>query len=144
MMQLIITRDNHHILVSPSVQGLGRRVTTVSFFTNKLVQQYREKWEDEMDLVVKDLYRDEKASVERVVIRRRLLLMQYNILYRMMFDTRFESMEDPLLKQITPLNTEMTMLAKQFLRGYLERCRELQSKRLIFFNKYLHKKKISL
>ncbi|XXG81726.1 hypothetical protein AAC387_Pa09g2298 [Persea americana] len=86
-----------------------RRVVTASF-TNKVVQQYREKWEEKMDLVVKDLYRDEKASVEGVVIRRRLLLMQYNILYRMMFDTRFESMEDPLLEQITQLKTERTML----------------------------------
>ena len=37
---------------------------TVLFFTNKVVQQYKGMWEEEMDLVLKDLYRDERASVE--------------------------------------------------------------------------------
>ncbi|KAJ8621370.1 hypothetical protein MRB53_029899 [Persea americana] len=41
-----------------------RRFMTVLFFTNKVVQQYKGMWEEEMDLVLKDLYRDERASVE--------------------------------------------------------------------------------
>lgn len=132
-----------------------RRVVTAPFFTSKVVQQYREMWEQEMDLVVKDLYRDERASVEGVVIRRRLQLMQYNILYGMMFGTRFESVGDPLFKQVTQFNTERTMLAQSFeynygefmpflrpfLRGYLERCRELQRRRLAFFNNYFIEKR---
>ncbi|KAJ8621369.1 hypothetical protein MRB53_029898 [Persea americana] len=132
-----------------------RRIMTVPFFTNKVVQQYREMWVQEMDLVVKDLYKDERASFEGVVIRRRLQLMLYNIMYRMMFDTRFESMEDPLFKQATLFNSERSRLAQSFeynygdfipmlrpfLRGYLERCRELQSRRLAFFNNYFVEKR---
>lgn len=132
-----------------------RRIMTVPFFTNKVVQQYREMWEQEMELVVKDLYRDERASVEGVVVRRRLQLMLYNIMYGMMFDTKFESMEDPLFKQATHFNSERSRLAQSFeynygdfipilrpfLRGYLERCRELQSRRLAFFNHYFIEKR---
>ncbi|RWR95921.1 cinnamate 4-hydroxylase 1 [Cinnamomum micranthum f. kanehirae] len=96
--------------------------------------------------------RDEKASVERVVIRRRLLLMQYNILCRMMFDTRpfaqadhpVEHREDHAFAKSFQFNYgEFMPILKPFLRGYLERCRELQCRRLIFFNKYLHKKNLS-
>ncbi|XP_077238597.1 cytochrome P450 CYP73A100-like [Tasmannia lanceolata] len=130
-----------------------RRIMTVPFFTNKVVQQYREMWEEEMELVVKDLYKDERVRVEGLVIRKRLQLMLYNIMYRMMFDFTFESQEDPLFIEATRFNAERSRLAQSFeynygdfipilrpfLAGYLERCRALQSKRLAFFNNYFIK-----
>ncbi|XXG81732.1 hypothetical protein AAC387_Pa09g2304 [Persea americana] len=99
-----------------------RRFMTVPFFTNKVVQQYKGMWEEEMELVLKDL---------------------------------FESMEDPLFKQVTQFNTARTMLAQSFeynygefmpilrpfLRGYLERCSELQNRGLAFFNNFFIEKR---
>ncbi|XP_058068489.1 cytochrome P450 CYP73A100-like [Magnolia sinica] len=127
-----------------------RRIMTVPFFTNKVVRHYRSMWEEEMDHVVKDLWTDVSVRTEGLVIRRRLQLMLYNIMYRMMFDSRFESMDDPLFIQATHFNSERSRLSQSFeynygefipflrpfLKGYLERCRELQSRRLAFFNNY--------
>ncbi|CBI24058.3 unnamed protein product, partial [Vitis vinifera] len=110
-----------------------RRIMTLPFFTNKVVHQYSEMWEEEMDLV----------------------LMLYNIMYRMMFDAKFESQEDPLFIQATRFNSERSRLAQSFdynygdfipllrpfLRGYLNKCRELQSSRLAFFNNYYVEKR---
>lgn len=133
-----------------------RRIMTVPFFTNKVVQQYRNMWEEEMELVVKDLCMDnEGAGQVGVVIRRRLQLMLYNILYRMMFDCRFESMDDPMFIKATRFNSERSRLAQSFeynygdfipllrpfLNGYLKRCRELQSSRLEFFNNHYVEKR---
>ncbi|MQL98494.1 hypothetical protein Taro_031201 [Colocasia esculenta] len=135
-----------------------RRIMTLPFFTNKVVQQYREMWEQEMDLAVVDLGDDghgEWANPEGVVVRRRLQLMLYNIMYRMMFDARFESVTDPLFQQATQFNSERSRLAQSFeynygdfipvlrpfLRGYLDRCRDLQSRRLAFFNNYYVEKR---
>ncbi|XP_073003762.1 cytochrome P450 CYP73A100-like [Typha latifolia] len=125
-----------------------RRIMTLPFFTNKVVQQHKGMWEEEMDLVVEDLRGDE-AGVG-VVVRRRLQLMLYNIMYRMMFDAKFESTSDPLFLEATRFNSERSRLAQSFeynygefipilrpfLRGYLNKCRDLQNKRLAFFNNY--------
>ncbi|RZS26197.1 hypothetical protein BHM03_00059523 [Ensete ventricosum] len=125
-----------------------RRIMTLPFFTNKVVQQYRGMWEEEMDMVLRDLRGDRAAQMEGVVVRRRLQLMLYNIMYRMMFDARFESVSDPLFQQATRFNSERTRLAQSFeynygdfipvlrpfLRSYLNKCRDLQSRRLAFFN----------
>ncbi|RVW88743.1 Cytochrome P450 CYP73A100 [Vitis vinifera] len=97
-----------------------RRIMTLPFFTNKVVHQYSEMWEEEMDLVVDDLRNKESVKTEGLVIRKRLQLMLYNIMYRMMFDAKFESQEDPLFIQAT---------------------RELQSSRLAFFNNYYVEKR---
>ncbi|KAJ1436234.1 Cytochrome P450 [Sesbania bispinosa] len=123
-----------------------RRIMTLPFFTNKVVQNYSNMWEEEMDLVVRDLKVNEKVRSEGIVIRRRLQLMLYNIMYRMMFDAKFESQEDPLFIQATRFNSERSRLAQSFeynygdfipllrpfLRGYLNKCKDLQSRRLAF------------
>uniref|UniRef100_A0A2N9FS41 Trans-cinnamate 4-monooxygenase n=1 Tax=Fagus sylvatica TaxID=28930 RepID=A0A2N9FS41_FAGSY len=59
-----------------------RRIMTVSFFTNKVVQQYRFGWEDEAARVVEDVKKNPEASTTGIVIRRRLQLMMYNNMYR--------------------------------------------------------------
>ncbi|KAM7258130.1 hypothetical protein ACFE04_013871 [Oxalis oulophora] len=124
-----------------------RRIMTLPFFTTKVVNQYSDMWEEEMELVVDDL---EKMKSKGIVVRRRLQLMLYNIMYRMMFDAKFESMEDPLFVEATRFNSERSKLAQSFdynygdfipllrpfLRGYLNKCRDLQSRRLAFFNNY--------
>jgi trans-cinnamate 4-monooxygenase len=129
-----------------------RRIMTLPFFTNKVVQQYKETWEEEVQDVLKALAAADdygaKASTEGVLVRRRLQLMLYNVLFRMMFDAKFESMEDPMFKQANFLNSERSRLSQSFeynygdfipilrlfLRGYLNECRDLQAKRLAFFN----------
>ncbi|KAI9124604.1 hypothetical protein K1719_004526 [Acacia pycnantha] len=127
-----------------------RRVMTVPFFTNKVVQQYSVMWEQEMDLVVRDLKTNEAVRSSGIVIRKRLQLMLYNIMYRMMFDAKFESQDDPLFIEATRFNSERSRLAQSFdynygdfipllrpfLRGYLNKCRDLQTRRLAFFNNH--------
>ncbi|XP_047079156.1 cytochrome P450 CYP73A100-like [Lolium rigidum] len=133
-----------------------RRVMTLPFFTARVVQQYRAMWEAEMDHVVSDLRADKMAHVAGVVVRRRLQLMLYNIMYRMMFDAKFESVDDPMFVQATRFNSERSRLAQSFeynygdfipvlrpfLRGYLNKCRDLQTRRLAFFNtNYVEKRR---
>ncbi|XP_019149991.1 PREDICTED: cytochrome P450 CYP73A100-like [Ipomoea nil] len=127
-----------------------RRIMTLPFFTNKVVHQHSGMWENEMELVVHDLRKDERVRDEGLVIRKRLQLMLYNIMYRMMFDAKFESQDDPLFIQATRFNSERSRLAQSFeynygdfipllrpfLRGYLNKCRDLQKRRLAFFNNY--------
>ncbi|MBA0753723.1 hypothetical protein Gogos_020780 [Gossypium gossypioides] len=86
-----------------------RRIMTLPFFTNKVVHNYSNMWEEEMDLV-----------------------------------------EDPLFIEATRFNSERSRLAQSFeynygdfipllrplLRGYLNKCRDLQTRRLAFFNNY--------
>ncbi|GMY24225.1 cinnamate 4-hydroxylase C4H2, partial [Fagus crenata] len=52
-----------------------RRIKTIPFFTNKVVQQYRFGWEDEAARVVEDVKKNPEASTTGIVIRRRLQLM---------------------------------------------------------------------
>lgn len=132
-----------------------RRIMTLPFFTNKVVHNYSSMWEEEMDLVVRDLNLNERVGSEGIVIRKRLQLMLYNIMYRMMFDAKFESQEDPLFIQATRFNSERSRLAQSFeynygdfipllrpfLRGYLNKCKDLQSRRLAFFNTHYVEKR---
>lgn len=132
-----------------------RRIMTLPFFTNKVVHSYSDMWEEEMDLVVDDLKKDERVKTKGLVIRKRLQLMLYNIMYRMMFDAKFESQEDPLFIDATRFNAERSRLAQSFeynygdfipllrpfLRGYLNKCRDLQSRRLAFFNNFFVEKR---
>ncbi|KAJ1686632.1 hypothetical protein LUZ63_018022 [Rhynchospora breviuscula] len=136
-----------------------RRIMTVPFFTNKVVQQYRTGWEAEAQSVVDDVRADPKAATEGVVIRKRLQLMMYNNMYRIMFDRRFESMDDPLFLQLRALNGERSRLAQSFeynygdfipilrpfLRGYLKICKEVKERRLKLFKDYFleERKKLS-
>lgn len=127
-----------------------RRIMTVPFFTNKVVQQYRFGWEDETKRVVEDLKANPKAATEGTVLRRRLQLMMYNNLYRIMFDRRFESEDDPLFLKLKALNGERSKLAQSFdynygdfipilrpfLKGYLKKCQELKDNRIKLFKDY--------
>ncbi|PON71148.1 Cytochrome P450, E-class, group I [Parasponia andersonii] len=127
-----------------------RRIMTVPFFTNKVVQQYRIGWEDEIARVVDDVRADPGASGSGIVLRRRLQLMMYNNMYRIMFDRRFESEADPLFVRLKTLNGERSRLAQSFeynygdfipilrpfLRGYLKICKEVKERRLKLFKDY--------
>ncbi|MED6217182.1 hypothetical protein PIB30_015300 [Stylosanthes scabra] len=124
-----------------------RRIMTVPFFTNKVVQQYRYGWEDEAAKVVEDVKNNPEAARSGTVLRRRLQLMMYNNMYRIMFDTRFESEEDPMFQKLRALNGERSRLAQSFdynygdfipilrpfLRGYLRICKEVKETRLKLF-----------
>ncbi|GFP82168.1 cytochrome p450 cyp73a100 [Phtheirospermum japonicum] len=132
-----------------------RRIMTLPFFTNKVVHTYSEMWENEMDLVVNDLRSNDEVAKQGIVVRKRLQLMLYNIMYRMMFDARFESQDDPLFIEATTFNSERSRLAQSFeynygdfipllrpfLNGYLRKCRDLQTRRLAFFNNYYVEKR---
>ncbi|EXB96547.1 Trans-cinnamate 4-monooxygenase [Morus notabilis] len=127
-----------------------RRIMTVPFFTNKVVQQYRLGWEDEAARVVEDVRNMPEASTSGIVLRKRLQLMMYNNMYRIMFDRRFESEEDPLFVRLRALNGERSRLAQSFeynygdfipilrpfLRGYLKICKEVKERRLQLFRDY--------
>nr|USH99604.1 cinnamate 4-hydroxylase [Cephalotaxus hainanensis] len=127
-----------------------RRIMTVPFFTNKVVQQYRFAWEDEIQSAVEDIKKRPESSTTGIVIRRRLQLMMYNIMYKMMFDRRFESEEDPLFLRLKALNGERSRLAQSFdynygdfipilrpfLRGYLKICKEVKERRIALFKDY--------
>ncbi|CAO2182519.1 unnamed protein product [Urochloa humidicola] len=125
-----------------------RRIMTVPFFTNKVVQQHRAGWEAEDAAVVDDVRADPDAG--GVVLRRRLQLMMYNNMYRIMFGRRFESMDDPLFLRLRELNGERSRLAQSFeynygdfipilrpfLRGYLRICKEVKETRLKLFKDF--------
>lgn len=130
-----------------------RRIMTVPFFTNKVVQQNREGWEEEARLVIEDVKKDPRSSAEGVVIRKRLQLMMYNDMFRIMFNRRFESVEDPLFKQLTVLNAERSRLSQSFdynygdfipvlrpfMSGYLKQCYKLKDARLKVFEEHFVK-----
>ncbi|KAK1667535.1 hypothetical protein QYE76_055694 [Lolium multiflorum] len=127
-----------------------RRITTVPFFTNKVVQQYRPGWEAEAAFVVDNVRADPRAATDGVVLRRHLQLMMYNNMYRIMFDRRFESMDDPLFLRLRALNDKRSRLAQSFeynygdfipilrpfLRRYLRLCEEVNETRLKLFKDY--------
>ncbi|KAL5710073.1 trans-cinnamate 4-monooxygenase [Ranunculus cassubicifolius] len=127
-----------------------RRIMTVPFFTNKVVQQYRFGWEDEISRVVDDVKKMPEASTVGIVLRKRLQLMMYNLMYRIMFDRRFESEEDPLFLKLKALNGERSRLAQSFeynygdfipilrpfLRGYLKICKDIKERRIQLFKDY--------
>jgi hypothetical protein len=47
-----------------------RGIMTLPFFTNKVVHSYSDMWEEEMDLVVDDLKKDEMVKTKGLVIRK--------------------------------------------------------------------------
>nr|AAG17469.1 cytochrome P450 [Triticum aestivum] len=136
-----------------------RRIMTVPFFTNKVVAQNRVGWEEEARLVVEDLKADPAAATAGVVVRRRLQLMMYNDMFRIMFDRRFESVADPLFNQLKALNAERSILSQSFdynygdfipvlrpfLRRYLNRCTNLKTKRMkVFEDHFVQQRKEAL
>ncbi|KAL0417917.1 UNVERIFIED_CONTAM: Trans-cinnamate 4-monooxygenase [Sesamum radiatum] len=133
-----------------------RRIVSVPFFTNRVVQQYRREWEAEVAKVVEEVRRNPAAAEEGVVLRRRLELMVYNNVYKMMFDKRFESEEDPLFVKLKRVNGERSKLGQSreynfgdfvpilrpFLRGYLKTCREVTRRRLnLYKDSFIHNRK---
>lgn len=112
-----------------------------------MVQQNRKGWEEEAARVVEDLKANAKAATEGVVVRRRLQLMMYNDMFRIMFDRRFESEEDPLFNKLKAVNAERSRLSQSFeynygdfipvlrpfLRNYLNKCHDLKDRRLKLF-----------
>ncbi|TVU18798.1 hypothetical protein EJB05_34912, partial [Eragrostis curvula] len=127
-----------------------RRIMTVPFFTGKVVAQNRAGWEEEARLVVEDVRRDPAAATAGVVLRRRLQLMMYNDIFRVMFDRRFESEQDPLFNKLRALNAERSRLAQSFeynygdlipvlrpfLRGYLNQCLDIKTRRMKVYDDY--------
>ncbi|GAV58611.1 p450 domain-containing protein [Cephalotus follicularis] len=127
-----------------------RRIMTVPFFTNKVVQQYRFGWEAEMASVVEDVKNNPDAATTGIVLRKRLQRMMYNNMFRIMFDRRFDSDDDPLYIKLKALNGERSRLAQSFdynygdfipilrpfLRGYLKICKEVKERRLQLFKDY--------
>ncbi|KAF5446570.1 hypothetical protein F2P56_032187 [Juglans regia] len=127
-----------------------RRIMTVPFFTNKVVQQQRAAWEEEVSLVVEEVKNTPEASTTGIVLRKRLELMMYNNMYRIMFNRRFESLDDPLFVKLRALNGERSRLAQSFeynygdfipilrpfLRGYLKICEDVKNRRLQLFKDY--------
>jgi len=85
--------------------------------------------------------------------------MMYNNMFRIMFDRRFESEDDPLFVKLKALNGERSRLAQSFdynygdfipilrpfLRGYLKICKDVKEKRLQLFKDYFvdERKKLS-
>lgn len=124
-----------------------RRIMTVPFFTNKVVQKYRFGWGEEISRVVDDVKKIPEASTTGFVLRKRLQLMMYNNMYRIMFDRRFESEDDPLFVKLKTLNGERSRLSQSFeynygdfipilrpfLRGFLKICKEVKERRLQLF-----------
>ncbi|KAG2285883.1 hypothetical protein Bca52824_045487 [Brassica carinata] len=127
-----------------------RRIMTVPFFTNKVVQRNREGWEFEAASVVEDVKKNLDSATKGIVLRKRLQLMMYNNMFRIMFDRRFESEDDPLFLRLKALNGERSRLAQSFeynygdfipilrpfLRGYLKICQDVKDRRLSLFKKY--------
>nr|AUT31007.1 cinnamate 4-hydroxylase [Fagopyrum tataricum] len=127
-----------------------RRIMTVPFFTNKVVQQYRHGWEFEAQSVVDDVKKNPESATKGIVLRRRLQMMMYNNMYRIMFDSRFDKEDDPLFTKLKALNGERSRLAQSFeynygdfipilrpfLRGYLKVCKEVKERRLKLFKDY--------
>ncbi|KAE9460913.1 hypothetical protein C3L33_07182, partial [Rhododendron williamsianum] len=95
-------------------------------------------------------WKNPEAATDGMVLRRRLQLMMYNNMYRIMFDRRFESEEDPLFVKLKALNGERSRLAQSFeynygdfipvlrpfLRGYLKVCKDVKERRLKLFKDY--------
>ena len=133
-----------------------RRIMTVPFFTNKVVQQSRDFWEEEVDFAIADLKANPEASTSGVVIRRRLQMLMYNNMYRMMFGRRFEREDDPLFVELKRLNGDRSRLAQSFeynygdfipilrpfLRKYLQLCKKVKDERLkLFKDNFLDERK---
>ncbi|EPS58735.1 cinnamate 4-hydroxylase, partial [Genlisea aurea] len=133
-----------------------RRIITPPLFTNKAVRRYEAGWEAEADAMVADVKKNPESATKGIILRKRLQLMMYNNLYRMMFDGRFESEDDPLFVKLRALNGERSRLAQSFeynygdfipilrpfLKGYLKYCQQVKDNRLQFFkDNFVEKRK---
>lgn len=125
-----------------------RRIMTVPFVTHKVVKHAHFAWEDEVDHCIRDVEARSESATTGVVLRHRFQLMMYNIMYRMMFNSRFADEHDPLYLKLKGLNSERCRLPAQnskynyadfipilrpFLRGYLKVCQDVRDRRLTLF-----------
>ncbi|KAH7315579.1 hypothetical protein KP509_21G055600 [Ceratopteris richardii] len=131
-----------------------RRIMTVPFFTNKVVQHARSHWEEEINSVIADIKADPDAASTGMVVRRRLQMLMYNNMFRMMFGRRFEKVDDPLFLELKRLNGERSRLAQSFeynygdfipilrpfLRNYLKQCQKVKDERLILFKGFVEER----
>lgn len=127
-----------------------RRIVTVPFFTNKVVQQNSSEWEAEAAAVVEDVRKKPTAATEGIVLRDRIELMVYNNVYKIMFGRGFASVDDPLYLKVKTVNAERSRLGQSleynfgdfvpilrpFLRGYLKICQEVSKRRLKLYKDY--------
>lgn len=136
-----------------------RRIMTVPFFTVKVVQQSRVFWEEEIDYAIADIKANPDSATKGIVIRRRLQMLMFNNMYRMMFKRRFEREDDPLFVELKRLNGERSRLAQSFeynygdfipilrpfLRKYLQLCQKVKDQRIKLFKDYFveERKKIN-
>jgi trans-cinnamate 4-monooxygenase len=133
-----------------------RRIMTAPFFTHNVVQKYRFAWEEEIGRAMDDIRMRPEASSGGIVIRGRMQLMVYNIMYRMLFDRRFESEEDPLFLHLKSLNAQRSRMGQSFqynygdfipilsplLRGYMKICNQVKEKRqALFMNSFIKERK---
>ena len=103
-----------------------------------------------------DLRMHLEDSTEGIVIRGRMQLMVYNIMYRMLFDRRFESEEDPLFLRLKTLNAQRSRMGQSFeynygdfipilsplLRGYMKICNQVKEKRqALFIDSFIKERK---
>lgn len=135
-----------------------RRIMTAPFFTHNVVQKYRSAWEEEIGRAMEDIRARPEASSEGIVIRGRMQLMVYNIMYRMLFDRRFESEEDPLFLRLKTLNAQRSRMGQSFeynygdfipilsplLRGYMKICKQVKEKRQALFTESFIKERRQL
>ncbi|XP_073270971.1 trans-cinnamate 4-monooxygenase-like [Primulina huaijiensis] len=124
-----------------------RRIVTVPFFTNKVVQQNSHEWEAEAAAVVEDVRKNPAAATKGIVLRNRIELMVYNNVYKIMFGRGFAGEEDPLFVRVKTVNAERSILGQSleynfgdfvpilrpFLKGYLKICQEVTKRRLKLF-----------
>ncbi|KAI5055574.1 hypothetical protein GOP47_0029095 [Adiantum capillus-veneris] len=132
-----------------------RRIMTVPFFTNKVVQLSRTHWEEEIDSAIADIKANPDAATTGVVVRRRLQMLMYNNMFRMMFNRRFDKEDDPLFLELKRLNGERSRLAQSFeynygdfipilrpfLRKYLRLCQKVKDERLNLFRNFIEERK---
>ncbi|KAH7299982.1 hypothetical protein KP509_24G039400 [Ceratopteris richardii] len=133
-----------------------RRIMTVPLCTNKVVKESHSAWEHEIDRVIEDLTSRRESFTSGVFIRSRLQLMVYNVIYRMMFNHRFEDENDPIYVQLKAYNTQTNSLAESFeynygeflpllkplLSSYRKECQDLQEKRQSFLReKFLEERR---
>ncbi|MCO5552592.1 hypothetical protein L7F22_006106 [Adiantum nelumboides] len=132
----------HHIKV--------RRICTPAFFSNKVIQQCRQGWEEEITINMDHLrHVIPGAATTGIIVKDHLQLMMYSIVYRMMFSRRFEGLDDPVYLELQRLNENLRRIVvtskthhsdffpclKPFLKGYLSKVWSANQERLTFFRK---------
>ncbi|EPS57212.1 hypothetical protein M569_17608, partial [Genlisea aurea] len=132
-----------------------RRIATLPLFTKRAVEEHRHEWEAEAAAIVEDIKRNPDSSTAGIVIRRYIQLLVYNVTYRMLFDRRFESVEDPLFLKLEMVDRPRGTLPQSFefnygdyipffrpfLRRFLNICRNAKQERDQVFKFFIEERK---